>query len=172
LNRVSGSVVEVGVYRGGTLRVLAETVRKIRPSEKVIAIDTFEGHPYSDGHPVHFPGKYKDVELEPLMRYFDKDGLLPWIEFHKGKVEDILPDLDLPPLSFAHVDCDLYRPVRYCAGALPSRMKQGSMIYFDDYGHAHCPGATKAVDEIFPKNEIHEVFLPKDNTNWSCFINI
>jgi cysteine synthase len=58
LKRTPGNVLEVGVYKGGTLIALAEALKEICPEYKVYGIDTFTGHPYSDGHPVHPEGKY------------------------------------------------------------------------------------------------------------------
>ena len=155
LCRTPGNVLEVGVYKGGSLVRLAEMVKRICPNFKVYGIDTFTGHPYTDNHPVHPKGKYSDVSLAELRRQIDTKGLSPWIVLYPGLVEQILPDLPILDVSFAHIDCDLYVPVRYCAIEVPKLLQSGSMIYFDDYGHQHCPGATKAVEEVFLKGSIY-----------------
>jgi O-methyltransferase len=171
LSKTPGNVVEVGVYKGGTLLMLAKALKEVCPQYRVYGIDNFEGHPYSDGHPVHYKGKYSDVDKGILEKYIENQNLKDHITLFKGKVEDIWPGLNLQNISFAHIDCDLYIPIKYCCEHVPGVLNKGGMMYFDDYGHEHCPGATRAVDEIFGlSKKIQEVKL-EDFTNWSCFIN-
>lgn len=171
LLQVPGNVLEVGTYRGGSLSRLAEVLMEICPEYRVIGIDTFTGHPYSDGHPVHPKGKYSDVDLQQLRCAIDEYKWGAQVELHKGRVEEILSSLDIKEIAFAHIDCDLYLPVRYCALEIPPLMKKGGLIYFDDYGHEHCPGATRAVREVFPEQALNEVSMPDDGTCWSCYFD-
>lgn len=172
LMRCPGNVLEVGVYRGGSLSRLAQVVQEICPQYRAFGIDTFSGHPYSDGHPVHPQGKYSDVDLSLLRASFDEQVYGSWVELRMGRVEDILNRLSLRDIAFAHIDCDLYLPVRYCAERVPALMTEGGSLYFDDYGHDHCPGATKAVLETFPQGRIHDVIMPEDGTCWSCYVQL
>lgn len=172
LQRCPGHVLEVGVYRGGSLSRLAKVVAEVCPEYRAIGIDTFAGHPYSDGHTVHPQGKYHDVDLNELERRLANQPFGSSVELHRGQVEDILHGLALKDVAFAHVDCDLYLPVRYCAEHLPAIMKAGGTIYFDDYGHEHCPGATRAVEEVFGSSDLHEVTMPDDGTCWSCHLRV
>jgi predicted O-methyltransferase YrrM len=167
-----GHVLEVGVYRGGSLLTLARAVKEQCPQYRVIGIDTFRGHPYTDGHPVHPVGKFSDVDIAILREALARAGFSDVVELHQGRVESVLDSLGLCDVAFAHIDCDLYDPVRYCAERLPLVMKPGGVIYFDDYGHEHCPGATRAVLERFPKGELQEVFMPDDGTCWSCHVRV
>jgi len=167
-----GNVCEVGVYKGGTLIELAKVVKEVCPQFKVYGIDTFHGHPYSDGHPVHPKGKYGDVDINELKEYIKDIELDNYIELFEGKVEDNWKDLQLENISFAHIDCDLYIPIKYCAANVPTKMNKNSIIYFDDYGHEHCPGATKAVNEVYRKERINEVYIKENNTCWSGFIKL
>jgi|GEM_PF-3279007 len=172
LKRCPGHVLEVGVYRGGTLSVLAQIVSEVCPQYRAIGIDTFSGHPYSDGHPVHPAGKYADVDITELRAMFDAQTYGPWIDLHSGRVEKILDRISLNDIAFAHIDCDLYRPIKYCASHVPNIMRPDGTLYFDDYAHEHCPGATRAVDETFPKDCLHEVVMSNDATCWSCFFRL
>jgi len=172
LRRCPGHVVEIGVYRGGSLSRLAEVVAEVCPAYRAIGIDTFAGHPYSDGHSVHPQGKYADVDMRQLAGRLAGQPQGRLIELHAGLVETLLPDLALKDVAFAHVDCDLYLPVRFCAQHLPAVMKAGGTIFFDDYGHEHCPGATRAVSEVFAENRLHQVSMPDDGTCWSCYLRL
>ncbi|WP_414682882.1 TylF/MycF/NovP-related O-methyltransferase [Longimicrobium sp.] len=172
LRQVPGNVLEVGVYRGGSLVCLADVVSRVSPEHCVFGVDTFTGHPYTDGHPIHPIGKYADIEVDTLIRSLTARGLDRWIKLIRGRVEHVLDPDSIRPLSFVHVDCDLYSPVLYCARELPSRIQRGGIIYFDDYGHEHCPGATAAVREMFATAQVTEVYMQEDETCWSCFIRV
>lgn len=165
-----GDVLEVGVYKGGTLLMLARAVEAVCPKFKVIGVDTFNGHPYSDGHPAHPAGRYSDVSIDDLKCIIFEAGLAHRVELLVGKAEDIIGNVDISRTTFAHVDCDLYRPIAFCARQLPLRMHPSGAIIFDDYFHAHCPGATRALDELFG-NAIQPIRIPKDGTAWSCEIS-
>lgn len=172
LKHCPGHVLEIGVYRGGSISRLAEVVAEVCPEYRTIGIDTFTGHPYSDGHPVHPAGKYADVDFAELRRRLARQPYGRDVELHAGRVEDILSGLNLRDVAFAHVDCDLYLPVRHCAIELPKMMKHAGTLYFDDYGHEHCPGATRAVAEVFPVGRLHEVSIGEDGTCWSCHLRL
>jgi hypothetical protein len=160
----------VGVYRGGSLAALAQAVRDVCPAFHAIGVDTFAGHPYSDAHPVHPIGKYADVDIQTLRTELERAGLGRWVSLVTGRIEDILPSMGLKDIAFAHIDCDLYLPISFCARTLPNLMLSGGLLYFDDYGHEHCPGARRAVEELFPKERLKEVYMKEDDTCWSCFV--
>lgn len=172
LRRVPGNVLEVGVYRGGSLLRLAQVLKQVCPEYRVIGIDTFSGHPYTDGHPVHPEGKYRDVDMAELRRALDREDCGALIDLYQGPVEEIWPSLSIDHIAFAHIDCDLYVPVKYCAMEVPRRMFPNGNIYFDDFGHEHCPGATWAVLESFPDRTVHEIVMPDDGTAWSCYFRL
>jgi O-methyltransferase len=172
LQQTPGNVLEVGVYKGGTLLGLTAALREVCPQFKVFGIDTFTGHPYTDGHPIHPQGKYGDVDLDELERLIDSRNLRSWVRLYRGRVEEIFEDLQLANISFAHIDCDLYAPVKYCAEKVQGVMNRGGVLYFDDYGHEHCPGATRAVEEVFGRSRLKEVRIAEDNTCWSCYLQI
>lgn len=167
-----GNVLEVGVYKAGSLIELAETVRQVCPQFKVFGIDTFSGHPYTDNHPVHPSGKYGDINITEIEQLIADKGLAQWVTLYTGKVEEIFYDLHLSNIAFAHIDCDLYTPVKFCAENVPEVMKSGGVLYFDDYGHEHCPGATRAIEEVLDKTKLQEVFMPDDLTCWSCHLQL
>lgn len=172
LNRTPGNIVEVGVYKGGIITKLAKIMKEVCPQYKVYGIDTFSGHPYSDNHPVHPKGKYADVSKQELDKYIKKLKLDDTIELFQGRVENILKQLKLTEISFAHIDCDLYTPIKFCANNLPRLMKKHSVIYFDDYNHEHCPGATKAINDVFRPQQLHQVYIPYENTCWSAYVQL
>jgi O-methyltransferase len=178
LRSVPGNVLEVGVYKGGSLLGLVREAAVFAPECEVWGVDTFSGHPYSDGHPVHPAGKYGDVNLSELRNALVAAGCCN-VHLEQQLVEGGI-SAAIRDLSFVHVDCDLYRPVLYCALSLPPRMKPGGIIYFDDFGHDHCPGATSAILEALQRDARSPLFgavrrdvhMVEDNTKWSCYIQI
>jgi hypothetical protein len=64
-------------------------------------------------------------------------------------VAGVFPEssLAMPPVAFAHLDCDQYRSIAEAARFLEPLMVEGGVMWFDDY---NClSSATKAVDEVF-----------------------
>lgn len=66
-------------------------------------------------------------------------------------IKGIFPEsaVEMPPVAFAHIDCDQYRSIYDSAKYLSDKMVAGGIMYFDDYGYEHLPLATKAVDDLF-----------------------
>jgi asparagine synthase (glutamine-hydrolysing) len=68
------------------------------------------------------------------------------IQLHKGLFEETWPKLRIEQVSFAHIDCDWYDPVKYCLTVVYDRLSPGGVILLDDY-HDY-GGAQTAVDEF------------------------
>lgn len=127
-----GMALEFGVWRGTTLRIIAEA----RGGRDVHGFDSFEGLPedWRSGFP---QGTFDDVEGIPVV-----EGA----ELHKGLFADTLPGFlrDHPgPVTFLHIDCDLY---------------SSTVTVLDQVGPRLCPGAVVVFDEFFnyPGWEGHE----------------
>ena len=133
-----GCFVEVGVFQGGSARHLA-TVAEYQ-NRLLYLYDTFEGMPYQSEFDKHPVGDFSDTSEEKVRQ------AIPSATVVKG----VFPDsaVEMPPIAFAHVDCDQYQAVRDSILYLSPRMVDGGVIWFDDY---EClVGANKAVNELFP----------------------
>lgn len=128
-----GSIVEVGVYRGGSAYFLAQLERPL------YLYDTFEGIPFQGPLDGNHVGKFSDTSAEAVQ------ALIP----HATVIKGLFPQtcVDMGPISFVHVDCDQYESVKACINVLGPRMVHGGMMLFDDFGVADCEGATRAVQE-------------------------
>lgn len=131
-----GCIVEVGVYRGGTLWHFV----RCADGRPVFGYDTFTGIPmYNPELDSHKVGDFGDTSLEQVA------ASVPGATLVKGLFPDSL--IDMPPIAFAHIDCDQYESIKNCIDTLSPRMLHGGIMWFDDYG---CfLGSTKAVDEAF-----------------------
>ncbi|QDO96355.1 class I SAM-dependent methyltransferase [Ferrovibrio terrae] len=120
----NGHYLEFGVFRGGTIRYIA----KHQPQDGVNGFDSFEGLPES------WSGYTMDKGT------FNLDGRLPKVpanvRLHPGWFDKSLPawlDRNEGPVSFVHVDCDLYSSTKTIFDLLRSRLQAGSVIVFDEY---------------------------------------
>lgn len=137
-----GAFVEVGVYRGGSARLLHEVA--VAQRRELHLFDTFEGIPFSAEDDKHRKGEFGDVDL-PFMR-----RALPHATFHVGLFPDTLPN-DLTQIAFAHVDCDQHDSVLACIGRLWPRLVPGAVMWFDDFELA---GARRAILSRFSEKSL------------------
>jgi len=132
-----GCFVEVGVYKGGSAWHLLKLAQ--RQGRTLYCYDTFEGIPHEDVGDSHHIGDFADVDFEAIMHALEgavvTQGVFP------------ASAAPMPPVAFAHLDCDQYRSVRESAEYLVPRMVKGGVIWFDD---SPCiPAAARAVSELF-----------------------
>lgn len=118
---VEGLVLEFGVASGQSVNYIADRV----PGETVHGFDSFEGLPeawtstYQKGH---FAQALPEVRQN--------------VELHVGWFEDSLPKFlaEHPgPVSFLHIDCDLYSSTKTIFDLLGDRIRPGTAIVFDEY---------------------------------------
>jgi hypothetical protein len=135
-----GCIVEVGVYRGGTLWHLVHNAEG-RP---VYGYDTFGGMPFQDEGDSHRVGDFADTSLAAVQAAVP-DAILISGTFPRSLIE-------MPSIAFAHVDCDQYQSIKDCINVLGPKMLAGGVMWFDDYGCL--PSANRAVDEAFGKGRL------------------
>ncbi|XVS64640.1 class I SAM-dependent methyltransferase [Actinosynnema sp. CA-299493] len=116
-----GMALEFGVYTGGTLKLIATAYE----GRDVYGFDSFEGLPedWRNGFPAGLFGMdgLPDVDgAELVVGWFD-DTLPGFLEEHTG------------PVSFLHVDCDLYSSTKTVLELVGPRLVPGSVIVFDEY---------------------------------------
>jgi O-methyltransferase len=156
IGQLQGDVAEIGVYQGGTARLLAKTLDR---SQKTIHLfDTFAGMPSTDpGRDLHRSGDFADTSLEAVQAYLAD---CTNVRFYQG----FFPATSAPimDMTFAlvHIDVDIYRSVLDCCQFFYPRMERGGIMIFDDYGFTSCPGAKAAVDAFFASNSEAPCYLP------------
>ncbi|MGH9491491.1 MAG: TylF/MycF/NovP-related O-methyltransferase [Terriglobales bacterium] len=139
---VAGAMAEVGVYRGGTARLLA----RMRPDRRFYLFDTFAGMPPTDpARDRHRAGDFADTSLEAVRDFVGAENAV----FRPGLFPDSAAGLESERFALVHVDCDIYPSVRACCEWFYPRLTMGGAMVFDDYGYTSCPGARQAVDEFF-----------------------
>ncbi len=153
---LSGDVAEVGVYKGGTTRLLAKVFES--ENKMIHSFDTFSGMPKPDnGKDLHREGDFGDVSLKGVESYLhDCENVL----FYQG----LFPITGKPvrniTFCLVHVDVDIYRSVMDCCEFFYPRMQKSGIMLFDDYGFLSCPGAKMAVDSFFLDKLESPCYLP------------
>jgi len=144
-----GMIAEVGVYKGGGLRFLAEAATQLGYGERTIfALDTFEGHPDRIDHAVdgdHLVGDFGNTSLESVQQYLGDRFPCRLIQ---GPVEQTCHQLNGSRFAFVHLDVDLYSGTLAALQFFSERMIPGGTIIVDDYGFLTCEGAMKATREF------------------------
>lgn len=117
-----GLFLEFGVFKGYWINEMA----RARPHVHFFGFDSFEGLP-------------EGWEFLPA-GHFDLGGVLPPVEENVTLVkgwfnETIEPFLEehSGPVSFVHIDCDLYSSTKTVLDAIWPRIRPGTQIVMDDF---------------------------------------
>jgi len=150
-----GLFLEFGVWKGDSLKFLAE----VRPDIRFYGFDSFEGLPewWSD----FYPKGHMKLDAPP---YIPGDVILV-----KGLFQDVL-DLFLSkndePVSFLHLDADLYSSTKYVLFKLAeeNRIKKGTIIEFDeifyqDSSHTILDDEYRVYNEFIKKYDVRVKWL-------------
>jgi hypothetical protein len=153
------AVAEVGAYKGGSARFIAESLRARGRSNRLYVCDTFEGHAVVDarvdGH--HRVGhQFQSTSAEAVAHYLrDHDN----VRIVKGDFQLTSAQLaDEPAFAFAHIDVDVYPVTRFCLEFFADRLVRGGSIVVDDYGSRTCEGVKRAVDEFAAARADYRLF--------------
>jgi O-methyltransferase len=135
---VEGDIIEVGVYKGGSLKKIAEHAKSW--CKRIIGYDTFTGIPeHTFDLDKNLIGLFSDTSIEGVRQLLTG---LP-VELVKGEFKH--EGHEMRPVSFAHLDVDTYQSNVECLRFLLPRMRVGTTIVVDDYGYDKTPGVAIAV---------------------------
>ena len=172
-NKIPGSFVECGVWRGGSIMAMAMALDACRDQRELFLFDTFLGMPASDPVDVDLDGNNETWYRKHSHRHMgfgqDKDwNASPIAEvkkniaslkdtrqkFHyiEGLVEETIPATVPETIALLRLDTDFYASTRHELMHLFPRITKGGVLIIDDYGHFL--GARRAVDEYFKEHQI------------------
>lgn len=161
---VPGDVVECGVWRGGSVHVVARTLDAEGVHDRDIHLfDTFEGMTEPTEEDVQIrDGRTASELLETstktkwiwaIASLEDvQEGLrtlpYPYERFHfvQGPVEETVPDQAPEQIALLRLDTDWYASTKHELDHLYDRLVPGGVLIIDDYGSWQ--GARKATDEF------------------------
>jgi len=168
-NNIQGDIVECGVWRGGSMMLVARKLLQLKSSyRKLFLFDTFEGmtEPGKDdiawdnitavqklnasnkfeGRNVWCYSTLDEVKSNLLKTQYPGENVI----YVKGKVEKTLPFSAIEKISLLRLDTDWYESTKHELEHLYDKLVYGGVLIIDDYGHWE--GAKKAVDEFIQKN--------------------
>jgi O-methyltransferase len=180
-SNIAGSIVECGVWRGGSMMAVARTLQKLGKSDiDLYLYDTYKGMTEPTSADISSKGKsapreYKRMKrkddstewcfasLEEVQRNLFSTGYLQdHLKFIGGKVEDTIPDFAPDSISILRLDTDWYESTKHELIHLFPRLSVGGVLIIDDYGYWQ--GSKKALDEYLTDNNINLLLNRIDNT--------
>ncbi|NEB99768.1 TylF/MycF/NovP-related O-methyltransferase [Streptomyces anulatus] len=174
---IPGSIVECGVWRGGSMQACARTLLAAGETERDLYLfDTYEGMTpptaedlRRDGRPAQelldAQGKDRPIwavaSLEDVQAGFDT---VPYpkerVHYVRGRVEDTVPGQAPEQISILRLDTDWYASTKHELEHLYDRLVPGGVLLIDDYGYWQ--GSRQAVDEFLDKTGEQLLLLRMD----------
>ena len=138
-----GDIAEVGVYKGGTARLICE----IKGDKNLYLFDTFEGLPKTHDNDLFVQkGWLHNTSLESVKNYLSDFKNIYFLKGVFPKTAEIISDKNF---SFIHLDTNLYQSTLDALEFFWPRMVVGGRIVSHDYNTTSMPGVKKAFSEFF-----------------------
>ncbi len=141
LEKIPGDIAEVGVYKGGTAKLIRHKSKK-----PLHLFDTFKGLPKlstkdnkKQFHEGEFSASMEEVKIN-LAKYSK-------VYLYKGLFPLTAKKIMNKKFSFVHLDVDLYKSTLDCLKYFYPRVSRGGVIISHDYPNSD--GVKKAFDEFF-----------------------
>lgn len=147
-----GVMAEVGVYRGGSARLISEAKGDV----PLHLFDTFEGlpEPTEAEQRVHREHQFT-CDLETVKTNLEGYSN---VHFHPGRFPETGTDVQDEKFSFAHFDVDLYESTLGCLEFFYPRMVPGGIMLSHDY--SILTGVKQAFDEFLADKPEQPIELP------------
>lgn len=173
-NKISGDIVECGVWKGGSMLTIIKTLLNLNSKDKNLYLyDTFEGWPEKTEFDIYnkineqtrFSNEISDLGIEmghdeSHQSFLQEVKNLLYstkyptekIYFIKGIVQESLPKHTPSNISILRLDTDYYESTKHELIHLFPKLSIGGFLIIDDYDIWE--GQKKAVDEYFSKENI------------------
>jgi O-methyltransferase len=145
---IPGSILEVGVWRGGSGALMAARAAAAGIDDPVFLCDTWTGVVKTGAVDTYYQdGKHADTSRELV------EALVGRLSLHNVQLlEGVFPDATAAQIAerrfrLCHIDVDVYQSAHDVFRWAWPRLSPGGVVVFDDYGFPACPGVTQFVDE-------------------------
>ena len=185
-NDIPGSIVECGVWKGGSMMAVAETLKKLNATDRQLYLyDTYAGMtPPTDEDKAHNEETAADLLVKDAGI---KEESVVWafstieevkanisqtnypqnnIHFIEGDVLKTIPAADPGAIALLRLDTDWYESTKHEMEQLYPKLNQSGVLIIDDYGF--WKGSRKAVDEYLQANNISIMLHRIDDTGRSA----
>lgn len=171
ISKLSGDIIECGVWRGGFSIFLAKTF----PKKKIWVSDSFQGFQplktaiFSYNGERHQPNYDLTVSLDTVKENF-KQYEIPEtrVEFLPGFVKDTLPNCDISKISVLRIDVDAFSATLEVLTELYDKVVPGGYIIFDD----SCLYETVDAIKTFFKERNIDPYIKHPITDDSLYVDI
>jgi O-methyltransferase len=167
LSNIQGSILEVGVWRGGTGAILAKAVEP--NGKKVFLADTFEGVVKAGSNDTSYVGGEHADTSEAMVKDLMQSLLLPNYRILTGIFPEETAHLVETPIAMLHCDVDVYSSAKDVVEWCLPRLTVGGVLVFDDYGFLGCEGITLFCQELQERRDF--IFVHNINGH-AIFIKI
>jgi O-methyltransferase len=166
-NRIPGDLVECGVWRGGSMKLVAHVLHSLGDTNRTLFLyDTFEGmtepdpavdidfsgnEAVSDWREVQRRGvKWAYAPVEEVQQIIASSGYpMEKVKLVKGRVEETIPGTIPASIALLRLDTDWYSSTKHEMEHLYPKLSPQGILILDDYGHYQ--GARRGVDEYLSK---------------------
>ena len=143
-----GSIIEIGVWRGGTGAIIAKQTKRCNIEEEVFLCDTFSGCVKAGTKDsTYVGGEHSDTSeqiVKDLFQQLNIDNVSILTGIFPDNTGSLVKD---KKFRFCHIDVDIYQSAKDIVDFIWDRMVPGGIFVYDDYGFGGCDGITKYVDE-------------------------
>jgi len=177
-NDMHGDIIEMGVWQGGALELIAHALNEFKGNNKIIGFDTFEGHPKPDKTEVDIWGNNMQEKFQELTSSGEKWAFADYdnvnerlkylyenVSLIKGVVDEKIETSGIDEIAILRLDMDWYEPTKIALNKFYPKIQKGGVLIIDDYGHHS--GARQATDEYVIENKLKINFR---HINYSCVV--
>lgn len=152
--KLDGSLIEIGVWRGGTGALIAKKASLCSITDSVYLCDTFAGVvKVSDKDSTYKGGEHSDTSQQTVESLIKNLGLAN-VRILKGVFPNETSRLvERDTFRFCHIDVDVYQSAKDIVEWIWPRMVTGGVIVYDDYGFIGCDGIRDYVNEQSASND-------------------
>ena len=145
VKNLSGSMAEVGVYRGGSAKLIAEN----KNDKNFYLFDTFEGLPKTTQKDEVKAGWLSNTSLDSVKQYLSNyENLF----FYVGYFPQTARNLTSEKFCLVHLDTDLYQSTLDSLEFFWPKMVKGGRIISHDYNASNIGGVKQAFKEFFKES--------------------
>ncbi len=133
---IPGDVIELGCFCGDTSALIAKIIEESNKPKLLYLYDSFEGLPEptsEDGKIPFIKGSFNRASLLDTVKSRFSDLIPEKVQIVPGWFCDTLPHTLPEQIAFAHLDSDLYAPIKESLEAVYPRLSKGAIVVVDDY---------------------------------------
>jgi hypothetical protein len=155
---IEGDFAELGVWKGNSAAILAHFASQ--SGRRLFLFDTFAGFDQRDlvGVDQSQHRDFSDTSIESVRETVGHPENTTYLQ---GFFPDtITEEVRQRQFALAHIDCDLYEPMKAALAFFYPRMPKGGMLILHDYSSGSWAGAAEAVDEFYKATGEHITLWP------------